>query len=90
VNNIRAEFAQKPHHLWIVPQEQKVKLVVAVQGEFGPAAAKLDSGDRSVGYHLIERPSVNEEECQSMFFCKRGELPAGIRHAVYFTVRARK
>jgi hypothetical protein len=45
VNNVRAELAQEPQQLRVVPQEQKVKLVMAVQRKFGPGAAKLDSGD---------------------------------------------
>jgi hypothetical protein len=90
VNDIRVEIAQETQKPGIVPQEQKIELVVAIEREFDPAAAELNSGDRSFCYHFVPRARVNQEKCESAFFCKCGKLPAGVRDAVDFTVRTRK
>ena len=39
VNDIRAEIAQEPQKPRIVPQEQKIELVVAIERELNGAAA---------------------------------------------------
>ena len=43
VNDIRAEIAQEPRELRIMAQEQKIELVVAIEGKLDPAAAQLYS-----------------------------------------------
>jgi len=73
-----------------VPQEQEIELVVAIEGELDPAAAKLNSGNRSIRYDFVARARVNQKEWESVFFGIRGKLLAGIRNTVYFAVRARK
>jgi hypothetical protein len=39
VNDIRAEIAQEPDELGIVAQEQKIELVMAIEGKLDPATA---------------------------------------------------
>jgi hypothetical protein len=73
-----------------VPQEQKIELVVAIERELYSAAAKLNSGKRSIRYDFVARARMNQEEWKFVFFCICGKLPAGIRDTVYFAVRARK
>jgi hypothetical protein len=90
VNDIRVEIAQDPRKLGVLPQEQKVELVVAVERKSDPAAAQLHSGDGSIRNHFVTRARVNQEECESAFSCELGKLPAGIRDAVNFAVGARE
>jgi hypothetical protein len=44
VNDVRAEIAQEARDLRIVPQEQKVELVVPIERKLHPAAAQLYLG----------------------------------------------
>ena len=90
VNDIRAEIAHELQNPRIVPQEQKIEFVVAIERKRRPAAAQLNSGNRSIRYHFVARARVNQEEGESVFFGIGGKLPAGIRDAVYFPVRTGK
>ena len=90
LNDIRAEIPDHLQNPLVMPQEQKIEFVVAVEREFHPAAGQLHSGKSSICYHFATRAGVNHEEIESVFLCECGKLPAGIRDAVNFAVGARK
>jgi hypothetical protein len=90
MNDIRAELTHEPQKLRVVPREQEIKLVVAIERELDSTAAKLNSGKRSIRYDFVARARMNQEEWESVFFCISRKLPARIRDTVYFAVRTGK
>jgi len=90
VNYIGAEILHEPENPRVVPQEEKIELVVTIERKLGAAAAQLNSGNRTIRNYLVARARVNQEEFVSVFFRKCGKFPAGIGDTVDFAVRAGK